>query len=154
MAYYRTYIRMFPRTVGSVMETRMETVTAKTPARTVADQLREPGVESLVECGSVVSIVTASDIVALVGERVDYGAPAWTFMSAPVVTASPADDLLDAAATMRETGVRRLPVLDGNALVGTIKVTGLARHLPEYRLDVEWKGVPLEQRRKALPFAD
>ena len=48
-----------------------------------------------------------------------------------VVTIGADDSIEEALRTMREAGVRRLPVIDGHDLVGMISQADIARNLPE-----------------------
>lgn len=51
-------------------------------------------------------------------------------MSSPPVTAAPALSLPDAAHLMKSRGIRRLPVLDGDALVGIVTDRDLREAMP------------------------
>ena len=51
-------------------------------------------------------------------------------MSSPPVTAAPALSLPDAAHLMKSRGIRRLPVLDGDTLVGIVTDRDLREALP------------------------
>jgi len=147
---------MIEKLVESAMTNEVETVSIDAAASVAANQLRREGVGSLVAVadGDVVGLVAESDFVALAGERADPSIPVSTFMSAPVVTTTPETSLSSAATTMRREGVKKLPVLDDDALVGIVTTTDLAHFLPQYRTEVEWKGEPLVERRKSFPSGD
>lgn len=51
-------------------------------------------------------------------------------MSSPPVTAAPALSIPDAAHLMKSRGIRRLPVLDGNQLVGIVTDRDLREAMP------------------------
>lgn len=140
---------MIEKTVDMAMSDAVETVTADTTATAAADQFRREEVGSLVVVadGEIRGIVTESDFVALVGEEADPTTPVSAFMSAPVVTTDPDASLAAAAATMREEGVKKLPVVADGDLVGVVTTTDLAHFLPRYRTEVEWDGDPLAEGR-------
>lgn len=60
-----------------------------------------------------------------VGELADQG---------EVVTIGADDPAEEAVSTMKKYGVRRLPVIDGNRLVGMVSQADVARSLPESRV--------------------
>ena len=133
---------MIEKTVDMAMSDAVETVTADTTATAAANQLRQKQVGSLVVVtdGEIRGIVAESDFVALVGEEADPTTPVSAFMSAPVETIDPGTSLAAAATTMREEGVKKLPVVADGELVGIVTTTDLAHYLPRYRTEVEWQG--------------
>lgn len=103
---------------------------------TVAKAMREAHVGSVVVIGpegrKPVGIVTDRDIVL---ETVAMGLDPSTITAAEVMTASPAvaqasDDALWALKVMRDRGVRRLPVVDGQGdLAGMLAFDDLMQHV-------------------------
>jgi CBS domain-containing protein len=138
---------MIEKTVEIAMSDAVETVAADTTATAAANRLRQRRVGSLVVVadGEIRGIVAESDFVALVGEEADPTTPVSAFMSAPVVTIGPGTPLAAAATTMREEGVKKLPVVADGELVGVVTTTDLAHYLPRYRTEVEWDGEPLAE---------
>jgi CBS domain-containing protein len=136
---------MIEKTVETAMSGAVETVAPDATARSAANLLRRREVGSLVvaDDDEVRGIVAESDFVALVGEDADPTTPVSAFMSSPVVTVGPETALADAATTMREEGVKKLPVVADGDLVGVVTTTDLAHFLPRYRTEVEWQGEPL-----------
>jgi len=51
-----------------------------------------------------------------------------------VVTIGADDDVMEAVRTMKDHGVLRLPVIDGDELVGMVSQADVARTMPEGRL--------------------
>jgi CBS domain-containing protein len=74
----------------------------------------------------LIGIVTERDLTAALAEGAD---PATTrvveYMTEQPVTVAPDDDLEVAARRMVELGVRHLPVVDGNRLVGVLSMRDL-----------------------------
>lgn len=72
-----------------------------------------------------VGIVTESDVVRFLVDRGMgitelLSVPVESVMSRPLTTCSPDEDLIDAVARMVERKVRRLPVVEGERLVGIL----------------------------------
>lgn len=70
-------------------------------------------------------------VVKVIAQGRDAGeVTAAEFAQGPVATVSPNDSLEDALETMSREGVRRLPVVEGDDLVGMVSQADLARALP------------------------
>jgi CBS domain-containing protein len=90
------------------------------------------------DCGSIpvvdgrrlVGIVTDRDIVirAVAAGKDPKTTRVAEIMSADPITVSPEDDLSEAAKTMAERQVRRLPVVEDGVLVGLLVTAHVARH--------------------------
>jgi len=96
----------------------------------VAQLMRDRGVGSVVVCdpeGAAVAMVTDRDLTirALAGERPPAEAVR-EHASRPLVSGEPEMDLEEAAALMVTHRVRRLPVLDGDSLVGIVSLDDIA----------------------------
>jgi CBS domain-containing protein len=69
-------------------------------------------------------------------------------MTTPLATVSESDDILDALAKMRERGVRRLPVVDGDGtLAGIVSVDNLLEAMAE-QLDSIVRVIKAEQTKE------
>ncbi|MFJ3921798.1 CBS domain-containing protein [Streptomyces sp. NPDC090022] len=93
-----------------------------------ARQMDVHGVGCLVVTESDVlrGIVTDRDIaVRAVAAGLDHDEPVAKIMTTPTVTVDAADDIHAAYRTFRNSGVRRLPVLDGRRVVGMLTVDDL-----------------------------
>jgi CBS domain-containing protein len=79
------------------------------------------------EAGQVRGVLTDRDIVvrAVAHERPAH-TPVVEICSPSTVTCAPSDDIDRAVALMREHGVRRLPVVDADQLVGVLSLGDLA----------------------------
>lgn len=106
--------------------------------QTAADAARlmaELGVGALPICGKdekVKGVVTDRDIVVkvLAPGRDPAAFSAGSLGQREAVTVGADDSAEEVMATMTRHQVRRLPVIDGNRLVGTIAVADVARSLP------------------------
>jgi CBS domain-containing protein len=97
--------------------------------------MTEAGVGALPICGpddKIKGVVTDRDIVVKVlGKNRDPGSfPAGDLNQAEAVTIGADDDAEEILATMARHQVRRLPVIDGDRLVGMVAVADVARSLP------------------------
>jgi CBS domain-containing protein len=114
--------------------------------------MRTEHVGSLViaEAGRPRGILTDRDIVieAVALQLDPRTLTAGDVMSAPLVTVRDDDDLFDALARMREAGVRRLPVVDGDgALHGLLAVDNVLELLAE-QVDSVVRVVKAERTRE------
>jgi acyl dehydratase/CBS domain-containing protein len=119
--------------VNEVMSRQVHTVAPTDSARGVAHLLREQGVSSAVVCEDDVpcGIVTESDLVRLLAAEADPDAVAVAdFMSSPLVTVAPDTLIEDAAQTLADRRIRRLPVVESGALVGILTSTDVSYYLP------------------------
>ncbi|WP_433873743.1 CBS domain-containing protein [Saccharopolyspora sp. CA-218241] len=108
--------------------------TAADAARMMAEQ----GVGALPICGpdnKIKGVITDRDLVVkVVAEGRDAGTfPAGDLNQAEAVTIGADDSPDEIMATMSEHGVKRLPVIDGDRLVGMIAISDVARSLPHPR---------------------
>ncbi|OEV04253.1 CBS domain-containing protein [Streptomyces oceani] len=106
--------------------------------QTVGDAVRlmaDLGVGALPVCGKdnkIKGVVTDRDVVVKVlapGRDVD-SFPAGSLSQDQAVTIGADDDTEEVLATMTQHEVRRLPVIDGDQLVGMVAVADVARSLP------------------------
>ncbi|MFB7169945.1 CBS domain-containing protein [Streptomyces sp. NPDC056254] len=102
-----------------------------TPATTIGEAARHMGVHGVgclvvTEHGALRGIVTDRDIaVRAVASGLDSDELVREVMTSPAVTVDVADDIHAAYRTFRGSGVRRLPVLDGQRVVGMLTVDDL-----------------------------
>jgi CBS domain-containing protein len=118
----------------SIKEVMTRDVRACEPNATVAEAAKvmaqeDVGPVPIVEDGRLVGIVTDRDIVVrVVAEGRDPNATAVReIASTELVTVSPDDDLDDALNRLAERQVRRLPVVEGDRLVGIVAQADIAR---------------------------
>ena len=95
----------------------------------VGELMRDRNVGSVVICeaGGPVGVITDRDLaLAVVADRIEAGSSAGDHASRPIVTGEVEMDLEEAVAIMIQHGIRRLPVTDGEGLVGIVTIDDLA----------------------------
>lgn len=86
------------------------------------------------QTGEYSGIVTDSDIMCQVETGADTEfVRVRTFLSAPLVTIASTQDIHTAATLMKEHSIQRLPVTEGDDLVGMLTVTELTPYMPRLR---------------------
>jgi CBS domain-containing protein len=118
----------------SIKEVMTRDVRACEPNATVADTAKvmsqeDVGPVPIVEDGRLIGIVTDRDIVVrVVAEGRDPNATTVSeIASTELVTVSPDDDLDEALKLLAERQIRRLPVVEGDRLVGIVAQADIAR---------------------------
>ena len=95
----------------------------------VGELMRDRNVGSVVICeaGGPVGVITDRDLaLAVVADRIEADSSAGDHASRPIVTGEVEMDLEEAVAIMIQHGIRRLPVTDGEGLVGIVTIDDLA----------------------------
>jgi CBS domain-containing protein len=89
-----------------------------------------------------VGILTDSDVLraGYLSERALPEIPVEREMSSPLVTTHPDDSLSAAVETLREEGIKKLPVESDLEIVGIVTTTDLATHHPEILADARAVG--------------
>ena len=137
--------------VRSVMTTDVVSVTPDTPIKDVAVLLAERGISGVPVCdadGKVVGVLSEADLLVKQGgpRHTSGGLFAWLVdtasapdlaklrahtageaMTSPAVTIEAATPVAEAARTMVDDGVNRLPVVDDGVLVGIVTRADLVR---------------------------
>lgn len=132
--------------VANVMTEPVETIAPDASAAAAARRLLGSdigsvlaGAESLPPDG----ILTESDFVRLAAEGRDPTATTvGECMNSPVITATPSDSIGDAARTMADRNVKKLPVVEPetDGLVGIVTTTDVARYVPVHEFHPEETG--------------
>ena len=124
--------------VKDIMTSNVTYVSPDTTITQAAQLMQKHNIGSVPVCqgDSVIGIVTDRDIVVRnIAHGKDPGStPVRDVMTSSVQTVSPEDDLSDVAKIMADNQVRRVPVTDGNKLVGMLALGDLAT---EAKTDVE-----------------
>jgi acyl dehydratase len=124
----------FPIRVADVMSRPVRTASPDATAAEAAARCHEEGIGSLVvvDDEQIVGIVTSDDFVGLLGTDPEArGKRVESFMSAPVVTTTPATPVGDAVAEMRDAGVARLVAVEDGDPVGVVSTDDIIRHVPQ-----------------------
>lgn len=112
--------------VSDVMTVDVLTVGPKTEIRRLVHLLVENDISGAVVVGDnreVVGIVTERDCIRVVTEAGyfgHWGGPVDQFMSSPVESVSPDDNVIDVAAMMASSPYRRFPVIEDGRFVGLL----------------------------------
>jgi CBS domain-containing protein len=116
--------------LSDIMTTGVITADAEDDLLSVARQMRDRGVGSVVVCdaeGLPAAMVTDRDLaVRALAEERPPSEPIHEHASRPLVSGRPEMDLEEAAALMVQHRIRRLPVVDGDRLVGIVTLDDIA----------------------------
>lgn len=116
--------------IREVMTESVVTAPADCAVRGVAEMMRERNVGSVVlvgEDGALAGFVTDRDLAtSVLADGRDPAEPAAGHGSSPVITGKPDMGVEEAAELMVAHGIRRLPVLDGDRLIGIVTLDDLA----------------------------
>jgi CBS domain-containing protein len=90
------------------------------------------GSVAVTEDERLVGMFTERDVLRLAGEGRDFGqVRVGDVMTRTLVTVAPDDDVIEAARLMRERGIRHLPVLHGEHLLGVVGIREVMGSLVE-----------------------
>lgn len=127
--------------VSEIMSKGVASLESKETATTASKKMTEEGFGCLLVTrkGRVVGIVTERDLVRKV--LAENGDPdkirLEEIMSQPVITVGPSVHVADASKLMSEKRIRRLPVMEGDMLVGIVTTTDIARYLAKTKSDLD-----------------
>jgi len=113
-----------------IMTEQVVTASPGTPVRAVAELMRDRNVGSVVLSdseGRPVGMITDRDLtIGVLAGRGDASIPVEGCATSPVVTGAADMALEEAAGLMVSHRIRRLPVLDGESLVGIVTLDDIA----------------------------
>jgi CBS domain-containing protein len=116
--------------VNEIMTESVVTASPETPVQEVAALMRDRNVGSAVlldESGRLVGMVTDRDLtISALADAADPRTPVRRCATSPVVTGESDMDLDEAAGLMVSHKIRRLPVMDGDLLVGIVTLDDIA----------------------------
>jgi CBS domain-containing protein len=115
--------------ISDVMTQGVVTAATDDSLRRVGELMRDHNVGSVVICegGRPVGVITDRDLaLVVVADAVDAGEAAGGQASRPLVTGQVQMDIEEAVALMVQHRIRRLPVTDGDELVGIVTIDDLA----------------------------
>lgn len=138
--------------ISEVMTESVVTAPPDCPVRAVAELMRERNVGSVVLVdgdGGAVGFITDRDLaVSVLADGRDAEEPAEGHATSPVVTGTPGMGVEEAAELMISHGIRRLPVLDGERLIGIVTLDDMAVRTGDLELA---QRITAEITRAALP---
>jgi CBS domain-containing protein len=115
--------------ISEVMTQGVVTADAGDTLQHVGELMRDRNVGSVVICeaGRPIGVITDRDLaLAVVADRIDSNSPAGDHASRPIVTGEVEMHLEEAVALMIQHRIRRLPVTEGEGLVGIVTIDDLA----------------------------
>jgi CBS domain-containing protein len=115
--------------IADVMTQGVVTAERGDSLRRVGELMRDRNVGSVVVCenGRPIGVITDRDLaLAVVADKVDAGDKAGSHASRPLVTGEVEMDIEEAVALMIQHRIRRLPVTEGEELVGIVTIDDLA----------------------------
>ncbi len=117
--------------VTEIMTADVETCTTDTPIQAVAVQMLNLDVGSIpvvdTNGGGLVGIITDRDIVIRgIAAQFALDTPVGQIISSELVTGTPDMDLEGAATLMSQHQIRRLPICEGNKLLGIVALGDIA----------------------------
>jgi CBS domain-containing protein len=115
--------------ISEVMTQGVVTAQTDDSLRRVGELMRDRNVGSVVVCeaGRPVGVITDRDLaLAVVADAVEAEAPVGGHASRPLVTGEVEMDIEEAVALMVQHHIRRLPVTEGEVLVGIVTIDDLA----------------------------
>ncbi|HEV2875082.1 MAG TPA: CBS domain-containing protein [Thermoleophilaceae bacterium] len=137
--------------IAEVMTQGVVTAESGDSLRSVGELMRDRNVGSVVVCdnGRPVGVITDRDLaLVVVADQVDAGDVAGSHASRPLVTGEVEMDIEEAVALMIQHRIRRLPVTEGEALVGIVTIDDLAVRAGDLHLAQQ---ITAEVARAALP---
>jgi CBS domain-containing protein len=115
--------------IAEVMTQGVVTAESGDSLQHVGELMRDRNVGSVVICdnGRPVGVITDRDLaLAVVADGIEAASPAGEHASRPIVTGEVEMDLEEAVAIMIQHRIRRLPVIEGEGLVGIVTIDDLA----------------------------
>jgi CBS domain-containing protein len=137
--------------IAEVMTQGVVTAESGDTLRRVGELMRDRNVGSVVVCdnGRPVGVITDRDLaLAVVADQVDAADGAGEHASRPLVTGEVEMDIEEAVALMIQHRIRRLPVTEGEALVGIVTIDDLAVRAGDLH---QAQQITAEVARAALP---
>ncbi|MGK7376794.1 CBS domain-containing protein [Planococcus sp. 1R117A] len=115
--------------VTEIMTSNVDTCSTQTSLQEIAAKMKDLDVGSIpiVDNDKLVGIITDRDIVTRgIAEQKSLDSPVSDILSSDPVTASTDMDVEDAANLMAQHQIRRLPVVEGDKIVGIVSLGDIA----------------------------
>ncbi|MGA2198665.1 MAG: CBS domain-containing protein [Nitrososphaerales archaeon] len=137
--------------VRSVMTRQVRTVEAEEPLTQCVRTMRDAriGCVVVVEGGKPIGMFTERDLISKIADAgaVSLAQPVGTAMARPLTTILPSATLWDAISLMGRLGIRRLPVVEEEKLVGILTERDI------FRLILSQQSLLLEAVSESMPAA-
>jgi CBS domain-containing protein len=115
-------------TVEEVMSTPLETISAEATVEEAAQLMGEKDINAIVVSTTPPSIISSTDVLTAVADGRDASElQVGDVMTTEVETASPDNDMAEAASIMTAHDIKHLPIVDDD-YVGMISTTDIAAH--------------------------
>jgi len=115
-------------TVEEVMSTPLETISAEATVKEAAQLMGEKDINGIVVSTTPPGIISSTDVLTAVADGRDVSElQVADIMTTQVETASPDNDMAEAAAIMTAHDIKHLPIVD-DEYVGMISSTDIAAH--------------------------
>ena len=114
--------------VQDVMKKELVTVDSSNSIKDAANMMDQKNVGCVIvtKDNSPIGIVTERDFVRrIASKQKDLSSSISNVMSSPLIVAKPDDTVWDAAETMKVNNIHKIPVQDGNEIVGILTTTDL-----------------------------
>jgi CBS domain-containing protein len=124
-----------PLRVRDYMARQVRTVAPSTEVTQAVQTLIDEDISGVLvvdASGTVVGVLTERDCIAVAvaaGYYDEWGGPVANYMSTPVESVAPDENLVDVAVRMTSSRYRRFPVIDNGRLVGLISRRDVLRAL-------------------------
>lgn len=126
---------LLPVLVKDIMTTTVATIEETKTAKEAGEIMKstQRGALIVISNHRPIGIVTDSDIIKKVVAKDEKPSKIKIkeLMSKPLVTSKPNETITEAARKLKVNGLKRLPVVEGDNIVGVISVTDIARTSPE-----------------------
>ncbi len=118
-------------TIADVMTKSVISVDASMTINGAAKMMEDAKVGAVIvmENNTPVGIVTDRDLVKVVAHAYDISTPVKQIMSSPLFSINSDESVRTAADLMHDRGIRKLPVLDGENVIGIITATDIVNLL-------------------------
>jgi len=124
---------VFDKPVREIMTTPVVTVMFSDPVIAAVEKMisHDIGAVVVISGGRPVGIITERDILkrVILEEKDPRGVFCQDIMSKPLITIKPDTPLSEALSIMRKHGIRRLPIVEGDELIGIITEKDLIRKI-------------------------
>jgi signal-transduction protein with cAMP-binding, CBS, and nucleotidyltransferase domain len=127
--------------VKDMMIKKVVSVDENSTVQKAAEKMKKIGSVLVRKGKKVYGIVTDSDIIKkVVAKGLDpKKVKVKDIASYPLITVKADDTVQHASYLMRKHNIKRLPVVEGNRIVGIISATDIAKHIPDYIDFLTWK---------------